>query len=346
MTAPPLPPPLPSASTSARETLLDVAGLSVSFPTPDGSVRAVVDASFEVGRGEILGIVGESGSGKTTLLMAVARLLDAPGVRVEAERVCLGGRELQALSDREFHRLRGAELSVVFQDATSALNPTATIGRQIGETLRAHRSVSRKAATAEAVRLLELLGVPDAARRSDSYAHELSGGLRQRVMIASAIAARPSLLLADEPTTALDVTVQAGVVDLVVGLRDALNMAVVWISHDLPLLATFADRVAVMYAGRIIEVGPSQRVFDTPGHPYTVGLLESIPQVKSAAGGRLTAMPGSLPSPTDYPTGCPFADRCAFRMDVCAEMPTFRSVAPGHVAACWLLDEGRDSGDR
>jgi oligopeptide/dipeptide ABC transporter ATP-binding protein len=229
---------------------------------------------------------------------------------------------------------------VVFQDPASSLNPTTRVGRQIAETLREHHGVSARVAQAEAVRLLQVLGVPDAPRRAQAYVHELSGGMRQRVMIASAVAAHPSLLFADEPTTALDVTIQAGVVDLIVGLRDTLDMAVVWISHDLPLLASFADRVAVMYAGRIVETGPSAEVFHAPRHPYTQGLLAGIPKLDAEPGGRLVALPGGLPTAAEYPSGCPFAPRCPRRMDVCETMPPTVGTGEQHEVACWLVTDG------
>ncbi|MEA2241388.1 MAG: peptide/nickel transport system ATP-binding protein [Solirubrobacteraceae bacterium] len=322
----------------AGEPLLRVEDLRVHFDTPDGVVRAVDGISYELERGRVLGIVGESGSGKTVSSLAIMGLLGAERAHVSG-RVLLGGRDLLALGDEQMRAIRGNEIAMVFQDPLSALHPFHRVGAQVGEAIRAHRDVSRRQARARTVQLLETVGIPDAARRAGSYPHELSGGMRQRAMIAMALANEPALLVADEPTTALDVTVQAQILDLVARLKDELGMAVLIITHDLGIVAETADEVAVMYAGRIVERGPVERIFAAPEHPYTWGLLRSMPRLDTPRGEELVPIPGRPPSLAGLPDGCAFAPRCPYVRPRHREIePALEPLpgTPGHAVACLL----------
>jgi peptide/nickel transport system ATP-binding protein len=323
---------------AAAEPLLRVEDLRVHFDTPDGTVRAVDGISYELRRGRVLGIVGESGSGKSVSSLAIMGLLGAEPVRISG-RALLGGRDLLALGDEQMRAVRGDEIAMVFQDPLSSLHPYHRVGAQLAEAIRAHRDVSKERARARALELLGKVGIPDAARRIDSYPHELSGGMRQRAMIAIALANEPALLIADEPTTALDVTIQAQILDLIDRLKDELGMAVVMIAHDLGIVAETADEIAVMYAGRIVERGPAARIFAAPEHPYTWGLLRSIPRLDAPRGEELVPIPGRPPSLVDLPRGCAFAPRCPY------VRPRHRAVdppleplpdAPDHAVACLL----------
>ena len=320
------------------DAVLSVRDLRAWFFTDQGVAKAVDGVSFDVRPGETLGIVGESGCGKTVTSLAVMGLLPQPPARiVEGSSVRLAEEELVGTPESRLRQLRGNEISMVFQEPMSSLNPVYTIGDQVGETLRVHRGMDRRAARSAAVALLDEVGISDAARRVDEYPHQLSGGMRQRVMIAMAIACAPKLLIADEPTTALDVTIQAQILELLAGLRRAHGMAVLLITHDLGVVAEVCDRVAVMYAGQIVETGSVEDIFARPAHPYTRGLLASLPSI-DARGRRLAAIPGSVPSPLHWPEGCRFRERCALAGAGC-ERP--QELAPvggnGRVARCWRV---------
>jgi len=304
-------------SSPEYEYLLDVRGLRTFLFTRDGVAKAVDDVSFRIASGEVLGLVGESGCGKTLTALSLMRLVPRPG-RIVGGEVVFKGQDLLALPEPRMRALRGSEIGFVFQEPASALNPVFTIGYQVAESLMIHRKMSRREATKEAVGMLEEVALPDAARRVDDYPHQLSGGQRQRVMIAIALICRPSLLIADEPTTALDVTIQAQILDLLARLRDKYRLTVLLITHDLGVVARMADRVAVMYAGKIVEEAPARDLFRAPLHPYTAGLLRSIPgRAGAPARGRLPAIEGSVPDPAHLPAGCSFNPRCPDVMPVC-----------------------------
>jgi peptide/nickel transport system ATP-binding protein len=316
--------------------LLQVSGLSVSFDTEDGPVQAVDDVSFELAPGEILAIVGESGCGKSVTAMSIPGLL--PRTAKVTGSVQLGGVELLGMAPRRLRQVRGRDVSMVFQEPMTSLNPSFTVGRQIAEVLQRHEGASRSAARGRAVELLKLVGMPAPERRLGEYPHQLSGGMRQRVMIAIAVACSPQVLIADEPTTALDVTVQAGILDVMRGLRDRLGTAMVLITHDLGVVADIADRVVVMYAGRRVEQVGVDGLFADPQHPYTLGLLGAMPRAGGRAAGttRLAEIPGVVPSLRDSPDRCTFADRCARVSGTCRESrPALTSARPGHLAACF-----------
>ncbi|MFI7586079.1 ABC transporter ATP-binding protein [Spongisporangium articulatum] len=312
------------------EPLLDVRALNVSFPTRHGVARVVLDLDLTVERGETLAVVGESGSGKSVTMLAVAGLLPSPPARITGE-AWFDGVQLIGASDDELRSVRGARIGMVFQDPMTSLNPYLRVGRQVTEGLVEHQGLSKREAADRAVELLDLVGIPEPARRARDYPHEFSGGMRQRVMIATALACDPDLLIADEATTALDVTTQAQIVDLVASLQDRLGMAVIWISHDLGVVARIADRVAVMYAGQVVEQAPVDELFAHPRHPYTLGLLQSLPVVETA-GADLPTIEGLPPDPRHRPPGCAFHPRCPYRLDArCAtEVPPLREVAAGH----------------
>jgi peptide/nickel transport system ATP-binding protein len=321
---------------SEAAPLLEVRDLRVSFRTEDGLVRAVDGLSLEVAAGGVLGIVGESGSGKTVSMMAVMRLIRDPNAVVEGE-VLYRGRDLMRLSGREMRSMRGREIAMIFQDPMTSLTPVYTVGWQIAEQLRAHARVGRKAARARAVELLREVGIPNAERRVDDYPHQFSGGMRQRVMIAIALACNPSLLIADEPTTALDVTIQAQILELMKRLRRDHGSSIVLITHDMGVVADIAERVVVMYAGRVVEEAPKASLFRDPQHPYTWGLLGSMPRVNRPRVRRLAAIPGAPPSLLSPPAGCSFAPRCAHRFELCSSQPELlERVAPGRRDACHL----------
>ncbi|MCW5750776.1 MAG: ABC transporter ATP-binding protein [Alphaproteobacteria bacterium] len=323
--------------------VLDVRSLSVEFESTLGTVHAVRDLSFSIGEGETLALVGESGSGKSTAAMALLRLIPNPPGRISSGAVLLSGRDLMALSEADLRGVRGREMAMIFQDPMMALNPVYTIERQIGEVLRLHLGLSKSEILAEVVELLRLVGVPAPEERARQYPHNLSGGMRQRVMIAMALACRPRLLIADEPTTALDVTVQAQVLDLIHGLKEKLGMAVLLITHDLGIVAETANRVVVMYAGRKVEEGTVGEIFADPRHPYTRGLLGAA-KWEEADGDLLREIPGTVPSPFEMPSGCSFAPRCAEAIPLCrGAMPELKDVAPGRQVRCFLA-EGRGHG--
>jgi oligopeptide/dipeptide ABC transporter ATP-binding protein len=313
----------------AERALLDVAGLSVAM----GDALVLDDVSFAISPGETLGLVGESGCGKSVTALSIMRLLPDPPARVVGGRIAFDGVDLLGLGPAALRAIRGDRIAMIFQEPMTSLNPVFTIGDQIGESLVVHRGASRAAARAEAARLLDLVGIPAAASRLDRYPHELSGGQRQRAMIAIALACKPALLIADEPTTALDVTVQAQILDLIARLRRELGMAVLLITHDLGVVAEFCDRVAVMYAGRIVEEAPAAALFAAPRHRYTEALLRSMPAA-NAPGRPLPSISGSVPPPGARGPGCGFAPRCGFAVDRCAEAAPPLG-APPHRLRCW-----------
>jgi oligopeptide transport system ATP-binding protein len=324
------------------EHLLSVDRLSVEFRTDAGTVPAVREVSWHVDRGETLAILGESGSGKSVSAQAVMGILDSPPARVTSGRILLDGRDLLTLTPDERRAVRGARIAMVFQDALSALNPVFTVGAQLAEMFRVHRGTPRREALANAVELLDRVRIPNARARVHDYPHEFSGGMRQRVMIAMALALDPAVVIADEPTTALDVTVQAQIMNLLLDLQRENGTGIVLITHDLGVVAETADRVAVMYAGSIVETGAIQDVFTAPAHPYGVGLMHSIPRLDQV-GGRLVPIEGSPPDPARIPPGCAFHPRCSRARARCAtEVPVLREVAPGRRSACHVAEDVLD----
>src|SRR5215469_12018496 len=320
-------------------TLLSVANLTTAFATAHGEITAIEDISFILNEGEILGIVGESGSGKSVTALTIMGLLPQPPARVASGEVRFNGDVLTKLSDTRMQRIRGPGIAMVFQEPMTSLNPVFTIGEQVMETIRAHERLSQRAIYARGLEMLEKVGIPSAARRMSDYPHQLSGGQRQRVMLAMALACRPRLLIADEPTTALDVTIQAQILDLLLDLRDEFGMAIIVITHNMSVVAETADRVLVMYAGRIVEEAPVGRLFDHPLHPYTRGLLECVPSLEQDHD-RLVAIRGTLPDPARRPAGCAFAPRCRYAASPCtAALPTLATFDPGHMAACIRVQE-------
>ncbi len=318
--------------------LLEVEGLRTSFHTRDGVVRAVTGIDFTVNRGEILGLVGESGCGKSVTSLSIMRLIAPPG-RIEAGSVRFDGQELLTLRDREIRKLRGNRISMIFQQPTSSLNPVFNVGMQLGEVLELHRNMKRRGARDRAAELLRIVGIPDPVRRLDAFPHELSGGMAQRVMIAMALACEPELLIADEPTTALDVTIQAQILDLLRALQQETGTAIVLITHDLGVIAEMADRVAVMYAGEIVEQADVRTLFDDPKHPYTRGLIGSVPTLGQVRD-ELATIPGSVPNLVDLPAACRFAPRCVERVEKdvphCEELhPELLDVGERHAVRCW-----------
>jgi peptide/nickel transport system ATP-binding protein len=321
---------------AAHTPLLDVQDLSVSFRTEDGLVRAVDGISLSVSPGEVVGIVGESGSGKTVSMLAVMRLIRDPNAVIEG-RVLHRGRDLLQLSKKEIRSVRGADIAMVFQDPMTSLTPVYTVGWQIAEQVRAHEPISARHARARAVELLAEVGISNPERRADDFPHQFSGGMRQRVMIAMALSCNPSLLIADEPTTALDVTIQAQILELMKRLQRDHGSSIILITHDIGVVAEVAERVVVMYSGRIVEEGPRNVVFRDPQHPYTWGLLGSIPRLDRPRVARLAAIPGAPLSPFDLREGCLFEPRCPHRFDRCATRPELRErVAAGRKDACHL----------
>jgi oligopeptide/dipeptide ABC transporter ATP-binding protein len=318
----------------ASSPLLSVRDLRVEFDFESGTAAAVDGISFDLRQGEVLGIVGESGSGKSVTALAIMGLLPTPPGRVAAGQILFEGADLLGKSPAEMRRIRGGRIGMIFQEPMTSLNPVFTVGDQITETLLHHENLSRRAARARALEMLDKVGIPSPVQRLEEYPHQLSGGMRQRVMIAIALSCSPALLLADEPTTALDVTIQAQILDLLRALQDEFKMAVVLISHDLGVVAEFVDRVAVMYAGRLVETADVADAFERPRHPYTEGLLASIPSLETETA-RLTAIPGIVPNPFDLPAGCRFAPRCIHARPPCATIvPPLLTLGPGHGVAC------------
>ncbi len=319
------------------EPLLDVKDLKVRFKVKGGYVHAVNGVSLTLNEGEALGVVGESGCGKSVSMMSVIRLIDIPPGEITNGQVLYGGRDLLQIPLNEMRKIRGKEIGMVFQDPMTSLNPVHKIGHQIMEVLQLHMTMNKQQARARTAELLGMVGIPRAAERLDDYPHQFSGGMRQRVMIAMALACVPQVLIADEPTTALDVTIQAQIVELVKRLQAELGMAVIWITHDLGVVARMAHRVAVMYAGLIVEEAPSKELFGNPNHPYTLGLMGSLPRLDTGSRERLVSIEGRPPSLLRAPVSCPFAPRCKFVIDRCRqENPLLIPVEVNHWSACWV----------
>jgi oligopeptide/dipeptide ABC transporter ATP-binding protein len=338
---------MPAAPAPAPSTgpLLEVEGLRVEIPSPRGVVVAVDGVSFTVGRGEVVGIVGESGCGKSMLALSIMRLVPEPG-GIAGGRIALAGRDLVGLAEPAMRRVRGNEIGMIFQDPAASLNPVMRIGRQIGETIEAHRDVTPALARQGAIDMLRAVRIPEPAARARDYPHQYSGGMRQRVMIAIGMANRPSLLIADEPTTALDVTVQAQIMALLRQMNEETGTAIILITHNIALVSRFCSRVLVMYAGRLVETGPTLEVFDDPKHPYTAALLKAVPRVEARLADGLTAIEGRPPDLARKPPGCAFHPRCAQRRDICSvDQPPAFAAGPGREARCWLLADGPRSED-
>jgi oligopeptide transport system ATP-binding protein len=320
-----------------KAPLLQVKNLRTHFHTRDGVVKAVDGISFDLYEGEALGIVGESGSGKSVSALSIMRLIPRPPGVITADGIFFEGRNLMDLDDEGMRKVRGAKIAMIFQDPMTSLNPVLTISRQIGEALELHLGMTSQQARKRSIELLQMVGIPLAKERVDDYPHQFSGGMRQRVMIAMALSCNPRLLIADEPTTALDVTIQAQIIDLVKRLRRETGAAVMWITHDLGIVAGLCDRVNVMYAGRIVETAPVREIYYRPSHGYTLGLLRSVPRLDEERKTRLIPIDGVPPDLIDLPPLCPFLPRCRFAEDVCQrEAPPLREVAPGHSTACWV----------
>ena len=335
-----------SAAQSSTENILEVSGLQTFFFTRAGVLKAVDDLSFTLKRGETLGIVGESGCGKSMTALSIMRLVPEPPGRIVGGKVVLDGRDLLKLDEDTMRDVRGNEISMIFQEPMTSLNPVLTIGDQIGEAIGLHQDLPKSAIAARAVEMLRLVRIPEPAQRATEYPHQLSGGMRQRAMIAMALACNPKVLIADEPTTALDVTIQAQILELMQELQRDLGTAVILITHDLGIVAETAQRVIVMYAGRKVEEADVEALFEMPLHPYTVGLMASIPRLPSmrgkpaVMGERLTEIPGMVPPLTNLPSGCVFAPRCTLADARCAaEFPVFEEKRAGHWAACWHSDQ-------
>jgi len=317
--------------------LLEVNGLRTRFHTPEGMVYAVNGISFHVDEGETLAVVGESGCGKSVSMLSVLQLIMVPPGEISGGVALYRGQDLLKKTDNEMEAIRGKEISMIFQDPMTSLNPVLTIGRQIIESLRKHIGMDQKTAEHRAVELLDLVGISDGLRHLDDYPHQFSGGMRQRVMIAMSLACNPSLLIADEPTTALDVTIQAQIVELITKIRQQVGMAVIWITHDLGVVAGIADRVIVMYAGFIVEEAGVDAMYENPRHPYTSALLNALPRVDQRRGERLKSIAGAPPSLLVEPSGCPFVRRCEYAIERCKiENPPLTLVEPAHTIACWV----------
>ncbi|MEB3280649.1 MAG: ABC transporter ATP-binding protein [Lyngbya sp.] len=320
--------------------LLEVQNLETRFFTPDGIVCAVNGISYQVNSGETVGIVGESGSGKSISVLSILRLITSPPGKITGGKVLFEGEDLLTLSSEKLRQIRGNKISMIFQDPMTSLNPVLTIEKQITESIQLHLGLNKQESKSRAIQLLKQVGIPDAERRIRNYPYQFSGGMRQRVMIAMGLACNPKLLIADEPTTALDVTVQAQVVELVKQLKKELGMAVIWITHDLALLAGLADIILVLYAGQIVEQASINQLYKNPRHPYTIGLLESLPRLQGKIPENLPAIEGVPPDLINYPKGCPFAPRCRFAVEHCfQEDPPLEFVENGHEVACWVKPE-------
>jgi oligopeptide/dipeptide ABC transporter ATP-binding protein len=332
-------------SLAQASKVLEVRGLKTYFYTEDGVVKAVDGVDFYVRSGEVLGLVGESGCGKSVTSLSIMRLISTPGKIIEGE-IFFEGRDLLKLSEADMTRMRGDRISMIFQQPQSSLNPVFMVGDQVGEVLQIHKNMSREASWDKAVELLKLVGIPDTAKKAKAYPHEMSGGQAQRVMIAMGLALNPTLLIADEPTTALDVTIQAQILDLIRDMRTRMNTSVILITHDLGVIAEMADRVAVMYAGEIVEETDVLQLFEKPLHPYTQGLIGSIP-VLGRMSERLDVIPGSVPNLVNLPPGCRFAPRCRAReeynLEICTRIePSLDEIETGHDARCWLYQSTDD----
>lgn len=325
----------------SEENILEIKDLKTSFFVDDFEIKAVDGVSFKLPKGKTIGIVGESGSGKSITALSILRLLDHPG-KVTGGEIIFKGQDLTKLSNKEIRNIRGNEISMIFQEPMTSLNPVYTIGQQIRETLKVHQGLGKEKGTQKAIELLKLVGIPSPESRVKQYPHELSGGMRQRVMIAMALACNPDLLIADEPTTALDVTIQAQILELINDLQDRLGMSVIMITHDLGVVAETCDYVAVMYCGKVVEYQDVKSLFKNPRHPYTIGLLNSIPRHDIDVD-ELEPIKGTVPSPTEMPKGCRFAPRCPFATDLCAEeLPSLDHVEGKSEVRCWIYTDRWD----
>ena len=322
----------------ANDKILEVKDLSVSFNTYAGEVKAVRGVSFELNRGETLAFVGESGCGKTVTAKSILRLLKPPFAEIkEGSQIICDGKDVLSLNKKELCEFRGDEVSMIFQDPMTSLNPTMTVGKQIMESLKIHKHLDKKQAREEAIKMLKMVNIPSAEKRVDSYPHEMSGGMRQRVMIAMALACSPKILIADEPTTALDVTIQAQIMDLMRELKEKMNTAIILVTHDLGVVANFADRIQVMYAGQVVERGTAREIFYDSKHPYTWALLSSVPKLAKEAKQELYALKGTPPDLILPLNHCPFASRCEYYMPICKERNPFETkITDTHKVSCWL----------
>jgi oligopeptide/dipeptide ABC transporter ATP-binding protein len=317
--------------------LIQVKNLQTSFFTPEGEVRSVDGVSFEIGEGKTLGLVGESGCGKSVTSLSIMRLIPSPPGQIVGGEIYYRGKDLLKLNKEEMRKVRGNEISMIFQEPMTSLNPVFTVGNQIGEAIQLHQGLNKRETRAKTIEMLRLVKIADPESRVDAYPHQLSGGMRQRVMIAMALSCNPNLLIADEPTTALDVTIQAQILELMKELQQKMGMALLLITHDLGVVAERADEVAIMYAGKIVERGSAEAIFARPLHPYTVGLLNSLPGTGGKKKKRLDAIPGVVPSPLDLPSGCRFRDRCPKAAGICAENePLLTEKEPQHPVACYF----------
>jgi oligopeptide transport system ATP-binding protein len=327
-----------------NHTLLEVQDLQTRFHTPEGTIYAVNGISYTLAEGETLAVVGESGCGKSVSMMSILGLIPIPPGEIASGSACYRGQDLLQMSNTELERVRGKEIAMVFQDPMTALNPVLTIGRQMTEGLVRHMDMHHEVAKRRAVELLDLVGIPSAAERLGDYPHQFSGGMRQRVMIAMSLACSPTILIADEPTTALDVTIQAQIVEMVVRLRERVGLAMIWITHDLGVVAGLADRVNVMYAGFIVEEAGVDDLYENPRHPYTLALLAALPRADRRRDRRLKSIPGAPPNLLVEPHGCPFAPRCEFAIERCRiDNPPLEPIAPRHRIACWVDIDTRGS---
>ena len=328
---------------NGRPTILKVENLETRFNTPEGTVFAVNGVSFELEEGETLAVVGESGCGKSVSMLSILQLIPRPPGEIVAGKASFHEQDLLHLSAEDIRSIRGAQIAMIFQDPMTSLNPVLTIGKQVSEPLMLHMGMTKKEAESRVVELFRLVGIPEAEKRLAQYPHQFSGGMRQRVMIAMALACDPQILIADEPTTALDVTIQAQIVELVKRLRKEIGMSVIWITHDLGIVAGLAQRVIVMYAGYIIEEAPVKMLYSEPFHPYTLGLLNSLPRLDEEEHRRLTDIPGLPPLLLEKPVGCPFAPRCPYVFERCVTNPPLIQISPNHKLACWWnVKEGRE----
>ncbi len=329
---------------SQTDTILRIEDLRTHFFTDEGVVKAVDGVNYELREGETLAVVGESGCGKSVTAMSILRLIPEPPGKIVGGRILFEGKDLTRVSEREMRRIRGNDISMIFQEPMTSLNPVFTVGNQIIEAIVLHQKVSFSEARRRAIEMLEKVGIPDAGTRIDEYPHQLSGGMKQRVMIAMALSCNPKLLIADEPTTALDVTIQAQILDLLRGLQKDFGMSILLITHDLGVVAEMADQVAVMYASKVVETAPVVELFGNPKHPYTDGLFRSLPDI-SHQKDVLEVIPGVVPSPLEFPPGCKFNNRCDRVEDVCHESePTLISVASDHACACHIVEQGLKEG--
>jgi oligopeptide transport system ATP-binding protein len=317
--------------------VLSVRNLQTHFYSEDYVVKAVDNVSFDLRRGETLGIVGESGSGKSVTNLSILRLIPYPPGKVVGGEVLFNNQDLMKLSEKEMRKIRGKRIAMIFQDPMTSLNPFMTVGTQLMEITELHEGLSKVAARKKAIEMLDLVGIPDASRRIDDYPHQFSGGMRQRVMIAMALSCKPELLIADEPTTALDVTIQAQILELIKDLKEKTGTSVILITHDLGVVAGMTDHIAVMYAGKVVEYAPTTELFSTPKHPYTQGLLKSVPD-PLVEQEKLFQIPGMPPDLSNLPKGCPFSPRCSRVMDKCQEFPPVKQINAQHYSACWLDD--------